>query len=440
LIAVQDENGLVALRRIAVGEHILLGGDNMDLALARSAAERLLKDGVKLDAWQLRGLALTCREAKERLLLAIPAAKANRNVAEPILTLPIISMSRLANAVSKDSTDATACLYIRKKPRKSLRKAGRMTGKASALDLSERVQTQLPLSIFGRGAAVVGDSVNASLGLADAERVIVDGFLDACEASARPLKPGRSGLRDMGLDYSADPSITKHLAKFLARENRGSVPPGDKPESLHPTAILFNGGVMKSEFLRAHTFGILNRWIESEGGSAPRELSGADPELAVALGAAYFGRVQHANGLRILGGVPRSYYVGVESPRPAVPGQMPTISALCVVPFGMEEGSAFDVPGAEFGLSVGEPAQFRFFSAAERQDDRIGQRVEIRQDAIRELEPIETTIPATLFDEPGTIVPVRLKSIITTMGTLELWFNAIDEAGAWKLELNVREP
>ena len=429
LIAMEDESGRVGLRRIAVGEHILLGGDNMDLALARSAAERLQKDGVKLDAWQLRGLALTCRDAKERLLLAIPAAKMRSGDVEPVCSLPIIPASRLANAAASDVVDAAPCLYIRKKPRKSLRKGGRGSDKSAALELRERVQTRLPLPSLGRGASVVGDSVNASLALSEAERVIVDGFLDACDASARPAKPGRSGLREMGLGYAADPSITRHLAKFLASETG----------TLRPTAILFNGGVMKSEFLRAHTFEILKVWIEHSGGGAPRELSGADPELAVARGAAYFGRVQRTQGLRISGGVPRSYYIGIESPRPAVPGANPTVDALCVVPFGMDEGSAFDIPGAEFGLTVGEPAQFRFFSAAERHDDRIGQRVEIRQDALRELEPIETLISATLFDEPGTVVPVRLKSIITTMGTLELWFTAVDGAGAWKLELNVRD-
>ena len=106
----------------------------------------------------------------------------------------------------------------------------------------------------------------------------------------------------------------------------------------------------------------------------------------------------------------------------------------------MDEGTELEVPGAEFGLTVGEPTQFRFFSSAERHDDRIGARVKIPQDAIRELEPIETTIPVTLFDAPGTTVPVRLKSVVTAVGTLELWFKASDGAGAWKLEYNVREP
>ncbi len=442
LIAVGDERGAIALRRVAVGEHILLGGDNMDMALARSAAQKLEVDGIKLDAWQVRGLALACRDAKERLLhskiFATKLTRATCADTEHIETIPVIPVARRANSVPSETRDDAACLYIRKKPKKSFRKPGRLSN--ALTDPKPSAEAQLPLPILGRGAAVIGTSVNASFARSEAERVILDGFLDPCDASARPCKPGRSGLRELGLGYAADPSITKHLAKFLTHESEQRTGANAASETYHPTAILFNGGVMKSELLREHTANIVTKWIEIEGGSAPRELVCTDPDLAVARGAAFFGRVQKAHGVRICGGVPRSYYVGIESPRPAIPGKIPTITGLCVVPFGMDEGTEFDVPGAEFGLTVGEPTQFRFFSAAERRDDRIGDRVEIRQDAIRELEPIETTIPATLFDEPGTFVPVRLKSIVTTVGTLELWFNAIDEAGAWKLELNVREP
>jgi molecular chaperone DnaK (HSP70) len=68
LIAVREESGALQLERVAVGDHILLGGDNMDLALAYRVRERLAGQGTALDAWQLRGLVASCREAKERLL------------------------------------------------------------------------------------------------------------------------------------------------------------------------------------------------------------------------------------------------------------------------------------------------------------------------------------------------------------------------------------
>ena len=432
LIVVEDESGALALRRISVGEHILLGGDNMDLALARLATARLGAEGITLDAWQMRSLTLACREAKERLLEK-PAP-----TPEPIQPMAIqipVLQSRLPDAMQSAVPDAAACLYIRRKPKKNHRKVAQLSGGTPALRDAEvlKPRTDVPLPILARGTDVVGKSVNASLECADAKRTILDGFCDECDSTARPCHASRPGLSELGLAYAADPSISKHLAKFLASDQ-----PDLQPSAKTPTAILFNGGVMKSALLRERLSGIVSKWMGSE--AVPRVLTGADPELAVARGAAFFGRVQNAQGVRIRGGVPRSYYIGIEAQQPAVPGFAAPVKALCVVPFGMDEGTEFEVPGAEFGLTVGEPAQFRFFSAAERHDDRIGARVEIPQDAIRELEPIETTIPVTLFDAPGTTIPVRLKSVVTAVGTLELWFKASDGAGAWKLEYNVREP
>lgn len=436
LIAVEDDRGALALRRISVGEHILLGGDNIDLTLARLAAARLAAEGITLNAWQMRSLTLACREAKERLLEA-PA-----QMSEPIqpmaIQIPLLA-SRLPDAIQSTVPDDSACLYIRRKPRKNHRKVAQLAGATLAPRDAEvlKPRTDVPLPILARGSDVVGQSVSASLECADAKRAILDGFFDDCDSAARPHQASRTGLRELGLAYAADSSISKHLAKFLAHESQEPESAEHKIEALKPTAILFNGGVMKSVLLRERMTGLISKWMGSE--TAPRVLTGADPELAVARGAAFFGRVQESNGVRIRGGVPRSYYIGIEATQPTVPGFAAPVKALCVVPFGMDEGTECEVPGAEFGLTVGEPAQFRFFSAAERRDDRIGARVEIQQDAIRELEPIETTIPVTLFDAPGTTVPVRLKSVVTAVGTLELWFNACDGAGAWKLEYNVRE-
>src|SRR5213078_380429 len=67
LIAVSEEGGNLALTRVAVGDHILLGGDNMDLALAHSAAQAFAAKGIKLDAGQMLMLWHSCRAAKERL-------------------------------------------------------------------------------------------------------------------------------------------------------------------------------------------------------------------------------------------------------------------------------------------------------------------------------------------------------------------------------------
>lgn len=377
-IAAVEREGLLELHRIAVGDHILLGGDNMDLALAHVVAQKLRAEGKELDRWQLAALTHTCRGAKERLL-----------------------------------SDARA---------------------ASA-----------PIAVAGRGSTLLGNTLKSELTREEVARVLVDGFFPVVPASARPATRARVGLTQLGLPYAADPAVTKHLAAFLTRQveaadelagsgaRRGAL--------LHPSAVLFNGGVVKGEALRARLLEALRHWLEADGAPAPRVLPGADPDLAVARGAAYFGLVRHGRGLRIRGGTARAYYVGIESPAPAVPGIEPPITALCVAPFGMEEGTHAELPPHELGLVVGEPVRFRFFGSSVRRDDRAGTELERwAPDELEELSPIEIELPAEGRRE-GDVVPVQLAAQITPVGTLLL--EAVpreprEPNERWKLELGVR--
>ncbi|MDF7806916.1 Hsp70 family protein [Pontiellaceae bacterium B12219] len=68
LVRVEDEDGDLVLRRIAVGNHILVGGDNMDLFTAHLAQQAFAEKGVQVDAWQSTALWHACRQAKEALL------------------------------------------------------------------------------------------------------------------------------------------------------------------------------------------------------------------------------------------------------------------------------------------------------------------------------------------------------------------------------------
>ena len=136
----------------------------------------------------------------------------------------------------------------------------------------------------------------------------------------------------------------------------------------------------------------------------------------------------------------RSYYVGIETASPAVPGVPPPIKALCVVPMGMEEGTETDVPGPEFGLVVGEPAVFRFLGSTTRRDDPAGTVLDRwAPEQLQELAPMETALAAD-DGTTGEVVPVRLHSHVTEVGTLELWCNSTRDDRRWKLEYNVREP
>jgi hypothetical protein len=370
LIAVGEEEGRLALTRVAVGEHILLGGDNMDLALAHAAAKALAAKNVKLDAGQMLMLWHSSRAAKENLF------------SDPAL--------------------------------------------ASA-----------PVTVLGRGSKVIGGTIKGELTRAEVERVLIDGFFPDCPADAEPLKQKALGLQELGLPYAADPAVTKHLAWFLLRHKDALAEklPGGKTTG--PTAVLFNGGVFKAEPLRQRVSAVLNGWSKGAKGKNVRVLPGGDLDRAVARGAAYFGLVRRGKGVRIRGGAARSYYVGIETSLPAVPGSPPPLKALCVAPFGMEEGTESDVPGQEFGLVVGAPAEFRLLGSTVRRGDAVGTMIEEWEGEIDDLGPVATTLEAPGGE--GKTVPVHLHSKLTAIGVLEMWCISRDGKKRWKLEFNVRE-
>ncbi|MBA3394844.1 MAG: Hsp70 family protein [Deltaproteobacteria bacterium] len=356
LIEVASEDGNLAVERIAVGDHILLGGDNMDLALAAIATKQLTDAGKTLDALQQRGLVHACRRAKETLLGA--------------------------------------------KPPKSV-----------------------PISILGRGSKVIGGTLKVDITREQAEGFLVDGFFPVVELATIAQRRRAGGLREMGLPYAHDPAITRHLAEFLSRFGR------------MPTAVLFNGGVMKAAKLQARIVEVLRTWC----GRDVRVLAGADLDLAVALGAAHYGVVRRGKGVRIRGGTARAYYIGIESAMPAIPGFSPPVKALCVAPQGLEEGSTVELPDDELGLVVGETSVFRFFAAATRKEDAAGALIDADEDGLVELDPVEKLVAADGERKAGELVPVKLEAHVTEVGTLELWCAARDGRGRWKLEYSVRE-
>jgi hypothetical protein len=371
LIAVGEEKGQLVLTRVAVGDHILLGGDNMDLALAHAAARAFNARNIKIDAGQMMMLWHSSRAAKEKLF-----------------TDPSLSSA--------------------------------------------------PVTVLGRGSKVIAGTIKGELTRGEVERVLIDGFFPECPASAEPSRQRAVGFQELGLPYASDPAVTKHLAGFLHRhaEALGERPRGKSKKTVTGlTAVLYNGGVFKADVLRQRVSALLNSWNEATGGRV-KELASADLDMAVARGAAYYGMVRRGKGVRIRGGAARVYYVGIETSLPAVPGAPPPLKALCVVPFGMEEGTETDVPGQEFGLVVGAPAEFRFLGSSVRRDT-VGTLVEEWEGQIEELSPLATTLEAPSRD--GQTVPVHLHSKVTEVGTLELWCISRDGKQRWKLEFNVRE-
>ncbi|HET9953823.1 MAG TPA: Hsp70 family protein, partial [Polyangiaceae bacterium] len=348
-IALLENQGSLELHRVAVGDHILLGGDNMDLLLAAVVRNKLRDAGTELDAWQMTSLSQACRAAKEQLL-------------------------------------------------------------------AENPPESVPIVIPSRGSQLLGQSIRTELLRQEVERVILDGFFPGVELAAKPTQRQRAGLAQLGLPYASDPAITKHLAHFLTRQagalaNLPGFPAAS--ELLRPTSVLFNGGVVKSQAIRGRLLACLNQWLEASGAPPIRVLPGEDPDLAVARGAAYYGKVRRGRGLRIRGGTARAYYVGIESPMPAIPGLEPPISALCVAPFGMEEGSQTELPKHELGVIVGEPVEFRFFGSSVRRGDSAGTLLEHgKSGELEELSPIGMTLVAE-GRQKGEFVPVHLRASVT---------------------------
>jgi Hsp70 protein len=356
LIKISAENGELTLERIAVGDHLLVGGDNMDLTLAHTIAHQLASSGNRPDAWQMRGLWHSCRNAKEHLLSG------------------------------------------------------------------PRAETY-PITVLGRGSSLIGGTLKTALARDQVESILLDGFFPHCEASARVTAGPQSGLQEVGLAYAADPAITRHMAAFLARYNGGT----------RPTAVLFNGGVMKAPEVRRRVMDVLSAWNRESGAPALREIPSTNLDLAVARGAVYYGMAKRGAGIRIRYGLNRSYYVGIAASMPAVPGIPAPTKALCVAPFGMEEGTGSVLDKREFALVVGAPVTFDFLGSARR--DEIGALVEDWQAELENLAVIQTTLDG----EPGSVIPVSLEINVSEVGVLELWCVSRADGRRWRLEFNVRE-
>jgi hypothetical protein len=294
------------------------------------------------------------------------------------------------------------------------------------------------VTILGKGTGLVGGTIKATLSRDDVDRILGEGFFPKTASSEMPERQRRFGLQEIGLPYAADAAVTRHLAQFLRQQASSAEHERVRrgPSGLAaPTHVLFNGGVLHARLIRDRLIEVLDSWLAQEGFGPVQPLSGEDLMQAVSRGAAYYGLARQGRGVRIRGGVPRAYYVGIESSMPAVPGMPAPLKALTVAPFGMEEGTAVAIPNREFGLMVGQPAEFRFFSSSVRKNDAPGALVEDFGGELQELSPMEVNLAST---EASGAVPVSFETVVTETGVLQLWCVARD-GRRWKLEFNVRE-
>lgn len=366
------------LRRIAVGEHLMLGGDNMDAALSRVLEERMLGSGRRLSMTQWTQLTQAARAAKEHLLG---------------------SKQKHRRGQKRSSTDQPAESYN--------------------------------ISVASEGSRLIGGVLSGRLEREEAERVVLEGFVPACGPDAILQHGNRAALQEVGLPYAQDPAITKHLAAFLRTHgSAGHIAlgqPGETQGLPRPDAILLNGGVFNSPIIAKRLIEVVSVWWpESE---PVRVLEHSSLDLAVARGAAFYGLVRHGLGRRIGGGAAHALFVGLEKAGNEQP------LALCVIPRGQEEGQSVDLGERSFQLSLGRPVRFPLYSTAADRLEKSGDVVPLSDD-FHVLPPIHTLLKGA--GGKGGTVPVHLRAMLTEIGTLELWCVSNTSTERWRLEFELR--
>ena len=368
-----DEDGPV-LKRIAVGEHLMLGGDNMDAALARRAEERLVAAGHKLNATQWTQLTQASRSAKESLLSLAPPERQAIAIAGSGSRLISSTLSTELTREEVEQLIVNGFLPIcapDEQPRRSTRTALQELGLPYAQDPA-----------ITRHLAV---------------------FL------SRHAAAGQAALTSSVLS-TLNPQLSTSLA--LPR----------------PDAILLNGGVFNSSRLANRLVDVVSGWWPNA--DRIKLLHHDSLDLAVARGAAAYGLARRGLGRRIGGGAAQALYIGLTAESETARSR-----AVCVIPRGHEEGQTAELTERPFKLIVGQPVQFPLFSTTSDRVDRAGDIVEIT-DEFRALPPLHTLLRAT--QAKGGTVPVHLRATLTELGTLELWCvsEAADER--WRVEFELR--
>ncbi|MDA8138964.1 MAG: hsp70 family protein [Desulfobacteraceae bacterium] len=352
--------------RIAVGDHLLLGGDNMDLALARLVETQWRgqqRSGLDTNRW--KALSHQCRQAKERVL-------------------------------------------------------------------SGQTDTQR-VTLMGAGSRLIAGTLSADLNRTIIEQTILEGFFPLIDADRQAPAAQRPAIAEFGLPYESEPAVTRHLMRFLERHRQDVTEIIGQPDPM-PDLVLFNGGALKPESLQQRIIDAVCRWFKTASPRRPGKLENPHHDLAVALGAAYYGLVKTGQGVRVGSGSPRSYYLGVAAGT-AEPANLP--QAICLVERGLDEGSAIQPGEQRFEVLANQPVRFELFSSSFRSRDRMGQLVTI-DDSFIPLPPLQTVIQ---YGKKGskTSLPVRIEAEYTELGTLSLWCRSLVSDHRWQLQFQLRD-
>ncbi len=288
--------------------------------------------------------------------------------------------------------------------------------------LSEGGPESAEITVLGAGSSLVGGTLKTQILREEAMELALDGFLPFCSLDENAAEDKKSVFRELGLPYVSDAAITRHLAGFL----RSS-------QSAAPDAILFNGGFFIPEILRHRVVDVVEQWY----GARPLILQNQDLDLAVSVGAAYYSWVKSTGaGVLVRGGLPRTYFLGVDSP-----GE--TLKTVCLVPRGTEEGETVSLDLEQLQLLANKPVSFRLYSSLVRPDDPVGALVQFPVEelggSLHQHAPLEAVIRFGKRTEERA-VPVRLGAHLTEVGTLEIWAESKISEHRWRLQFELRKP
>ena len=361
LISLREVDGSPRFERIAVGDHLILGGDNMDFAIARSVARRLGKSPAAMGGDPWKALCHQCRQIKENILDGI--------------------------------TDS-----------------GRVT-------------------LMGAGSSLIAGTLSAQINRQEIEAIVLEDFFPLSGTYAQ--RDTADGDAAWGLPYEADTAITGHLVRFLDR-HQADVKAAIGADLPCPDLILFNGGSLKSQLLQRRIQEAVRYHFDRDTGS--RCLENREMDLAVSLGAAYYGMVKAGIGVRVGSGSPRSFYIGVATD--AVPAGGAGKQAVCLVERGLEEGSAITLSDHVFKVLANQPVTIDLFSSSFRSGDRSGDIIDV-DETLTALPALNTVIQ---FGDKGirTEVSICMQATYTEVGTLEVWCQSLTTSHRWQLRFQLR--
>ena len=390
----------VKFYRVAVGDHLVLGGDNLDLALCASLEKKLLEK---------RPTPPTARESA-RLL------RESREIKEAFL--------------SCDDGPETRRVLLQGS-------SSKLVGGAISLDVDRREVEELLVDGFFPRVPLESEPARRRGGLRE---IALPYAFDP--AITKHLAQFLRTRRRAGEDLVRAGIVGRGVAeKALEDVERGV-------DTARPDAILFNGGAFESPKLRERVVESVADWFGGgEKDWRPVVLENADLYLAAARGAAYYGLVLRGYGERVGASLARSYYAGValdagttESDRREAP------RGVCILSAQAEPGDEITLPQV-FELEVDRPVAFPFYVSSVRTTDAPGDFVALDPNEVRELSPIRTALKTrSRAKKDSGRVKARLVARPTEIGTIELFLQEVlppdsdprARASRWTLQFDAR--